>query len=149
MKINSISRIDFAREQLEVSIELFLSARSFASALTLAGAAEEIFGKLLVLKEQSNSLVDEWKTNEELEPFFSGKNINFKFFRYGKNKSKNALKHLDSLLDENQGITDEIEEDSLKMIIRAYDNFVRLGYEKTNVIFDFEDWFNKNIIGGQ
>jgi hypothetical protein len=36
--------IEIAREQLEVAIELFLSGRSYASALALAGAAE---GRLL------------------------------------------------------------------------------------------------------
>jgi hypothetical protein len=47
MAKQSYQRIDLATEQLDVALELFLSRRSFVSALTLAGAAEEILGKAL------------------------------------------------------------------------------------------------------
>ena len=145
MPINS--RLDFAKEQLDVSIELFLSARSYASALTLAGAAEEVFGQLLKLKEQSNALNSEYEINADVEQLLSGKSVNFKDFLDRKNKSRNALKHLDSLSEVNLEITSEIECDALKMIVRASDNFKRLGYEQSQVMLDLESWFYENIVG--
>lgn len=43
----SLTNLEIAHRQLERSIELFLDRRDYISALTLAGAAEEILGKLL------------------------------------------------------------------------------------------------------
>jgi hypothetical protein len=45
-----LPRVDLAIEQLDVALELFLSDRSDVSALTLAGAAEEILGRALALQ---------------------------------------------------------------------------------------------------
>ena len=51
MKIEEIeetlSNLDIAERQLERAIVLFLDDKDYVSALTLAGAAEEILGKLL------------------------------------------------------------------------------------------------------
>jgi hypothetical protein len=41
------NRVDLAAEQLDVALSLFLENQSLVSALTLAGAAEEILGKAL------------------------------------------------------------------------------------------------------
>jgi len=43
----TFDRLQLAVEQLDVAIELFRSGRSDVAALTLAGAAEEILGKML------------------------------------------------------------------------------------------------------
>ena len=41
------NRLDLATEQLDAAISLSLERKSFVSALTLAGAADEILGKAL------------------------------------------------------------------------------------------------------
>ena len=43
----TLSNLDVAERQLERAIALFLDEEDYVSALTLAGAAEEILGKLL------------------------------------------------------------------------------------------------------
>jgi hypothetical protein len=46
-KVETLTNLEIAQRQLERSIDLFMDAKDFVSALTLAGAAEEILGKLL------------------------------------------------------------------------------------------------------
>ncbi|MBL0010924.1 MAG: hypothetical protein IPP22_07905 [Nitrosomonas sp.] len=52
-------QIDLAKEQLEVALSLFLDNACYAAVITLAGAAEEIFGK--TLKRYGKEAVLDWK----------------------------------------------------------------------------------------
>ena len=54
----SLSKLEIAQIQLDRSIELFFKEKDYISSITLAGAAEEILGKLLNInnKEIKNSL---------------------------------------------------------------------------------------------
>lgn len=45
--VQALTNLEIAHIQLERSVDLFLVAKDYVSALTLAGAAEEILGKLL------------------------------------------------------------------------------------------------------
>lgn len=62
-------RIDLAQEQLDVALELFLSKRSLVSALTLAGAAEEIFSKALKFRGKKTALEYEHSVVAPVEEF--------------------------------------------------------------------------------
>ena len=46
MAEQTYERIELAKEHLDLALDLFLSKRSMVSALTLAGAAEEILGRV-------------------------------------------------------------------------------------------------------
>jgi hypothetical protein len=46
-EVEILTNLEIAHRQLERSIDLFMRAKDYVSALTLAGAAEEILGKLL------------------------------------------------------------------------------------------------------
>ena len=74
----SLSKLEIAQIQLNRSIELFFNEKDYISAITLAGAAEEILGKLLKVedKEIKNSLEEiiditinncEERLNEEIK----------------------------------------------------------------------------------
>lgn len=60
------SRIDLACQQLDVAIELFFAKRSFVSALTLAGAAEEILGVELRNRGQQNTMARRYAERQRL-----------------------------------------------------------------------------------
>jgi len=44
MSDRTYNRLDLASEQLAVALSLFLDKQSYAATITLAGAAEEVFG---------------------------------------------------------------------------------------------------------
>ena len=97
------SRIDLACEQLDVAIELFLVERSFVSSLTLAGAAEEIFGNevenrggrntLSLRHDQHIRLVRRFK-NSRFSPKLKVFEKEKKPFRTEMNYARNAAKHI-------------------------------------------------------
>lgn len=55
-QFETLSNIEVAHRQLERAIALFMDEQDFVSALTLAGAAEEILGKLLAEQGKSHWL---------------------------------------------------------------------------------------------
>ena len=50
-----ISKIDIALVHLETAIDLFLNNQNYICAATLAGAAEEILGKIVYRSKKTNS----------------------------------------------------------------------------------------------
>ena len=56
MTISADYRTDLALSQLETALRLLEDRKEFASVLTLAGAAEEIFGKFAAATGRENSL---------------------------------------------------------------------------------------------
>ena len=52
----TLSKLEVAEHQLNVAIRLYLDEDDFVSAITLAGAAEEILGKLLEKQGRKHSL---------------------------------------------------------------------------------------------
>jgi hypothetical protein len=123
---------------------LFLDQAAYASAITLAGAAEEIFGKALT--RQGKVAVLDWKLNEMkiVHSLLHGTNIERKVFFAEENKIRNTLKHYDNGDD---GIfVADLEEGACWMLVRACENASRLGIDLDR-FQDFDDWFYTNIVG--
>ncbi len=84
--------LKLAAEQLEIAIELFLSKRSFASVITLGGAAEEIFG--VECRARGLEPFNDWMYNngEKLwRHFYGTANTKKKYFS-DQNAIRNAFK---------------------------------------------------------
>lgn len=121
MPTEILTKLEIAERQLNRAISLLIENNDRVSAITLAGAAEEILAALLksagktdVLSEICQESVDmgrsiggAWKTGE---------------FKYDFNFVKNELKHHDNGL-ENIPI---FEEASKEIINRAIENFRRI-----------------------
>ena len=60
----TLTKAEIARFQLEDAIELFLAGKRI-SAVTLAGAAEEIFSRLLNLQGEASTAEETW---EQIDP---------------------------------------------------------------------------------
>jgi hypothetical protein len=56
MTTQRCNRIELAHEQLELAVTLFLDAKSYASVITLASAAERVMGQALRHRSVSMSL---------------------------------------------------------------------------------------------
>lgn len=138
-------RVELALEQLDVALELFLSKRSMVSALTLAGAAEEILGKALKLKGKRTTLEFEHSAIEQVETFLRRQPFLWKDFINEKNRVRNAAKHMGE--KSAAEIVADLEDEALWMLVRACDNHKRLDLPPTSRMAEFDDWFYENVVG--
>ena len=137
----TLSNLDIAERQLERSIELFLDRKDFVSALTLAGAAEEILGKLLKAQDKKHWL--EEITGAALKALGYRKsdmetpsaNQARKGIVALANRSRNSLKHY----NDDGSITLEIDVEAADMIDRAVSNYWKLTQRETGAMGRFRE----------
>ena len=136
----TLHRGEVARLQLVEAITLFV-AEKFLAALTLAGAAEEILGKLLVrqsvlpvVKESAQAIAQlREKTGLSVMDGKSEKELIDEW-----NAARNMAKHLMS--PESESITLNLCDEAYWMIRRALENAEKLRISIENSR-DFENWF--------
>ncbi len=89
----TFSKLELAKVQLEKAIELFLEESDYACSITLAGASEEILGKLLIAKGKKPEL-KEYATQcaEDLKNIL-GVELQEKYFATEASFFKNHCKH--------------------------------------------------------
>ncbi len=140
------NKVDLAIEQMQTALALFLEGRSYASALTLAGAAEEILGMALKIKNIENSLQESYRTHNDPDlKWLNPQKTWAEFTTKEKNRVRNALKHVSDAND--LTFKADIEDEALWMLVRATDNYERLGFAPTKRMHEFEEWFYANIVG--
>ena len=144
MSAMTYNRVDLAQEQLEDALVLFLEQKKYASAISLAGAAEEIFGKELIRRGEQN--VQDWKFDqmEVFHKLLHGKELEKRKFNEEENRVRNALKHLDE--KDSSEITVDLEQAACWMLVRACENARRLGRPIAG-FEQFDQWFYQNIVG--
>lgn len=145
MPIEQHSRLALATDQLEDAIRLHLDGH-YASATTLAGAAEEVFGKQAKRMGQSSIIQDGFESAAMLWKFFPAHEPKkpFKDYADGENATRNSIKHLGD--DQSVEFTADLAVESAKMIARALENAGRIGIEVSG--FDaFSAWFHGHIVG--
>ncbi|QSP95500.1 hypothetical protein LPB19_03525 [Marinobacter salinisoli] len=145
MKVDGIeetlTNLQIAERQLERSIGLFLDQKDFVSSLTLAGAAEEILGKLLnergekhwldeVLSGALRALGFRRNTLETPEAKKSRKEVSNLANYY-----KNRLKHY----NEDGSITFTVDAEAADMIDRAISNYFKLTKSETGAMERFKE----------
>ncbi|BAC94640.1 hypothetical protein [Vibrio vulnificus YJ016] len=87
-------KINLAKEQLEDGIDLYFRGR-YVSALTLLGAADEIFCGML-LETQGYSAVDnDWRFNVMLRTYYDTPHLSKGEVKKITNRAKNTVKHHD------------------------------------------------------
>ncbi len=138
MTDQTYNRLDLATEQLDVALSPFKRKR-FASALTLAGAADEILSKALSHRGQQNFLDLKYET---MEPLLK---ITEEDFIRDENDALNAIKEMASASD--TSATLDLEEATYSMIVRACHNFDLLGLPRTAKMRKFEDYFYEHVVG--
>jgi len=131
---------------LENAISLFLVGKSYVSALTLAGAAEEILGMAVKINGVENSLQELYRIyNDPGLAWINPPKTWAEFTTKGKNKAINAVKHVSGECD--LTFEADIEDESLWMLVRAIDNYNRLGFGPTELMHEFDNWFFENVVG--
>ena len=139
-----ISKAELAKTQLEDAIDLFLSGKRI-SVITLAGAAEEVFSRLLNIKGEKSVAEETWEHIEEVRKktglAFAGNRTKKDAFREW-NEHRNILKH-HSEKDKDPVKFSPFDE-AYEMINRANLNAERLGIVAKNYQ-DYENWLIENI----
>ncbi|WP_156350936.1 hypothetical protein [Pseudomonas sp. EGD-AK9] len=144
MTEQTYERLALAKEQLDVALSLLLEHQSYASAITLAGAAEEIFGRALTLRGETSAVDSSYATMSDFNNRLFGEELNKKSYVEQENYARNALKHLQE--DKGPTITIDLEDAACWMLVRALKNAQTLGIE-VELEREFNNWFYKNIVG--
>ena len=121
MPIRADYREVLALTQLETALRLFFEGSDFASVVTLAGAADEIFGKLLSAAGKENSLESLKKAVEALHQRLYGEAGNPTEIASRANRAKNSLKHWD--IGQPLIVMLDLEQEAKGMLFRAIDNY--------------------------
>ncbi len=119
--VQTYTKQEIAELQLDRAICIFLDEQDFISAITLAGAAEEILGELLELQGKTSALTD--IVNECVN---LGNTIGYEWkigtFKHMMNFFRNEMKHHDKGLDSMPIPVEAVHE----IINRAAENLWRL-----------------------
>jgi hypothetical protein len=121
MPIRADYREDLALTQLETALRLFFEGSDFASVVTLAGAADEIFGKLLSAAGKENSLESLKKAVAAIHQRLYGEPGNPTEIASRANRAKNSLKHWD--IGQPLIVKLDLEQEAKDMLFRAIDNY--------------------------
>ena len=121
-----LSKLEIAKRQLEVAAQLYVDGADYLAVITLAGAAEEILGKLLRRTEQK-CMADHIV---ELDKKLTGGRP-FNVVSDEVNRARNALKHA---RDQSEDLVKIEPGEATAMIGRALLNYVRLVGQPTPVM---------------
>ena len=145
------SRVNLAREQLDVAIELFFAERSYVASLTLAGAAEEIFGATLEGNDRKHTMALRF---EERVRLLGRANLPVPLrddFNYHQNYPRNAAKHMTkkfgfkSRRAEDQYFRADPHAAAKSMILRALHNQKLLQIPQSELGCKFYGWHLSTI----
>ena len=138
-------QIALAAEQLDTAIELFLSERSDVSALTLAGAAEDILGRAVKLAGGENAMQEAYAASALTHRYLHRQELKWQDFADGENYARNASKHLKK--EGEKDIEVNLRHAAMWMIVRGCANYDRLGLETTDRMREFDNWFFEHEVG--
>lgn len=140
----NIPKSDVARLQLEDAIDLFLINKRLSS-ITLAGAAEEIFARLLKQRGERSVVEESFRVVQEIREktgfvAMGGRKKSEIFKEW--NGARNTLKHHDETDDDT--VTINLFDEAYMMIQRALANADKLGVNLRNR-HEYENWLVENI----
>ena len=117
-EIPTYSKFEIALHQLEQSIRFYLDDKDYICAITLAGASEEILGKLVEAEGKENDLTNFINTCVDFSGLINDEKTPKKEFIAMANYHRDHLKHIKDGSD--VSITEEF---ARRMIDRALSNF--------------------------
>jgi hypothetical protein len=137
-----MTKLDIAMNQLRTAVQLY-NKGNFISSITLAGAAEEILGKIAAKTANRNALLDEKVALDQIAEMFNRQLpplMNVIKYRY---RVRNELKHNDSGKD--SVLTDvDFKYQAEELIIGAINNYMIIFDEepRDRVVKSFWNWIS-------
>ena len=124
-----------ALSQLESALRCYWGG-DYIAAITLAGAAEEIFGRCLQRLGRQNALASLETNTATMHKHLFGEPLDPKWVAERANHARNALKHLDA--GGYPTVTIDTTEEAVGLLTRAIDNYWRLESSLTPAMEQFE-----------
>ncbi|EKM21249.1 hypothetical protein LC147_26745 [Vibrio harveyi] len=138
-----IDKADLALEYLDQAIECFLDTKRFASALHLAGAAQEITEKLIKGDRSQNFLtIFTDVVSRDMEK--NGIELDKAKFLETNRTPKNAVKHMDGKKD--RYVELDLEEEAFKMLTEALTDAMLFHKSETENMTRFKEYFTANAL---
>ena len=116
----SIPKKDLARSQLNVALRLYLQSEEYPSCITLAGAAEEVLGKIAADAGHEPALKKALKELLELHRHLWGTEAKESDYAELRNHARNEMKHKCSGTD----VSLDYEQQAAEMLARALENYL-------------------------
>ena len=127
---------ELALHQLETALRLYSVGDDFASVITLAGAADEIFGKLLRASGRESSLDEMTKAVIAIQERLFGEATSAREVAWRANHARNSLKHWD--VGDPEIVKFDLAEEARDMLNRAIDNHWTLKESLTPAMEEFQ-----------
>lgn len=126
------SKIDAAVEQLGWAIRLFLDQKAYIAAITLAGAADEILGKVTTKPSAHKILKEKFAADYAIcEKIVSDEHLN---------RARNWLKHGPKEAGDEKIVLD-LEEDAKQLVVRCLINWSHQpGWDDCDSAQDGSEW---------
>jgi len=137
----SLSKIQIATIQLRTAVQLY-NKQNYISAVTLAGAAEEILGQVAKTKSGTNALLADKVWIDQLADYLNKPRPTFGKVASTRNKIKNELKHNDSGQDAELDHDFQLEAETF--ILGAIRNYELIAghMPKDRIVKAFWDWIS-------
>ena len=125
-----------AFSQLEIALSFYMRGENLVAAITLAGAAEEILGKLAHLQGKTPSLFRRAENKRALFRHLwpNQPDPGIKPFIALSNDNRNAMKHLITT----KPLSVDLEIESGRLLARAVENYVHLFGAETALMRSFQ-----------
>jgi hypothetical protein len=136
MPVKAYYREDLALQHLETALALFAEGKDYGSVITLAGAADEVFGKFLLAEGKESSLEALKRAVVAIHLKLYGEPTPPKHIADRANKAKNTLKHWD--VGDDMIVKFDLVQESKDMLSRAIDNYWLLKEDLTPAMEKFE-----------
>lgn len=118
------SKLFVATEQLDTALQLYLGGHDYFSAITLAGAAEEILSVYLKRHSQPNSFDEDLESSQRVYLWLYGEEVSRHAMHKTVNRVKNATKHMQGKSDTE--LVCHPAEEAKTVLDRAVSNYYRL-----------------------
>ena len=119
--VRAYYRKDLALRQLETALRLFFEGSDHASVVTLAGAADEIFGQLLAATGREHSLASLIAAVTAIQKKLFGESLEPKQIADRANAARNSFKHWKP--GDPEIVKFNLEAEARDMLNRAIDNY--------------------------
>lgn len=129
---------EIARRQIDTAIDLFLEGKDYLSVVTLAGAGEEIIGKLLKRARRRNMLDHLLDLDKRIS-----RGREFTVVNQEINGFRNALKHATDPAEDLVDVAQD-KEHAIAMLSRALTNYSALDASLSFKMEQFYAWLQNN-----
>jgi len=119
--VRAYYREDLALQQLETALRLYGEGTDFASVITLAATADEIFGQLLRASGRESSLDELSKAVVAIQKKLYGETTSVGDVAWRANRARNSLKHWN--VGDTEIVKFDLAEEAVDMLSRAIDNY--------------------------